>query len=243
MSESEIENNIKKRSPAIRCWINHILEGTFDLENKTLKTIFGEVKRVRLAGTITRASEIITENIYSNEDVKKEDREKQYRKEFDLDDGTGLIRLIVWGEKNNRFREIEIGQSVDVIGIVRYWNNYLSITPEIMREIKDPNLLLLRNAEILLKIKKGNIIQIQEKENIIHEETKKKDMAQPSIVRNSDQLKEIVFTLIKKETKISIVDINNKIKIPLIQLKQILRELELESKIYQSNLDIYESYT
>lgn len=66
---------------------------------------------------------------------------------FTLDDGSGQIKLKVFGDDLNKFKEVEQGQTVLVIGVLKNWNNETYISPEIIRE-QDPKYLLLRKLEI-----------------------------------------------------------------------------------------------
>ncbi|HKL23596.1 MAG TPA: OB-fold nucleic acid binding domain-containing protein, partial [Candidatus Nanoarchaeia archaeon] len=56
--------------------------------------------------------------------------EKQYSF-FTLDDGSGQIKLKVFGEDTQKFKGITQGQTVAVIGTIRNWNNETYIQPEI----------------------------------------------------------------------------------------------------------------
>ena len=85
-----------KRFPAIRCWIKHILEGSYSSEENSMFTIFGKTKRVRIIATIIDKREIITTQ-QNGEEMRFEDEDhSNLRIEFDLDDTTGLIRAILW---------------------------------------------------------------------------------------------------------------------------------------------------
>jgi len=66
---------------------------------------------------------------------------------FTLDDGSGQIRLKIFGEDAKKFGGIGQGQTVVVIGVLRYWNNELYIAPEIIKE-QDTKYLLLRKLEL-----------------------------------------------------------------------------------------------
>lgn len=66
---------------------------------------------------------------------------------FTLDDGSGQIKLKVFGEDIDKFKEVTQGQTVIVIGSLRYWNNETYIQPEIIKE-KDPKYLLVRKLEL-----------------------------------------------------------------------------------------------
>ena len=63
-----------------------------------------------------------------------------------LDDGSGQIRIKVFGDDYEKFKDIVQGQTVGIIGILRNWNNETYISPEIIREM-DTKYLLLRKLE------------------------------------------------------------------------------------------------
>ncbi|MFX0057277.1 MAG: OB-fold nucleic acid binding domain-containing protein [Candidatus Hodarchaeota archaeon] len=241
-----------KRFPAIRCWISHILEGKYINAERFLYTIFGKVKRVRFSATIIEKREILTNPLSSEDSFIDEDEASNIRIEFDLDDGTGLIRAIIWQADIEKFKEFERGMIVDIVGLVRYWNERLSISPEIIREIKNPNLILLRSIDIIKKIKSGAIEDIPEKNG---EEINLNDFSdgidvdslfEGDITEELDELKEKIFILIEDSSLdgngISFKDIKLKLKISEDKLKRYIRDLEMESRIYQSDDNIYQSY-
>jgi RPA family protein len=64
-----------------------------------------------------------------------------------LDDGSGQIRLKFFGDDVEKFNFASQGQTVIVIGVLRYYNDELYISPEIIKEA-DPKYLLVRKYEI-----------------------------------------------------------------------------------------------
>jgi RPA family protein len=66
---------------------------------------------------------------------------------FTLDDGSGQIKLKIFGDDTEKFKGIQQGQTVVVIGSLRFWNNEIYMQPEIIKE-KDPKYLLVRKLEI-----------------------------------------------------------------------------------------------
>ena len=64
-----------------------------------------------------------------------------------LDDGSGQIRLKIFGDDYEKFKHVVQGQTVVVIGVLRNWNNETYVSPEIIREM-DPKYLLVRKLEI-----------------------------------------------------------------------------------------------
>src|SRR4030042_834571 len=77
---------------------------------------------------------IVRVNIIGNIVEKFEREGEKNYSFFTLDDGSGQIRLKIFGEDAKKFSNVTQGQTVIVIGILRYWNNELYIAPEIIRE-------------------------------------------------------------------------------------------------------------
>ena len=117
-----------KRYPAVRCWIKHIIDAAYLNEDKTFFSIFGKFKRVRLIATILDKREVLSNpsNINetdSNEDLEIED-DSNLRIEFDLDDGTGQIRAVIFGADPEIYKDLFTGDIVDIIGLLRRWKSY-----------------------------------------------------------------------------------------------------------------------
>ena len=96
LTESEPDNAIKG--------LNQIIDGKYNVEEKALYTIFGDVKRIRFVATIVDKREILTTPIDSNEDFLEGDDSSNIRIEFDFDDGTGKLRAILWGVNPEKIR-------------------------------------------------------------------------------------------------------------------------------------------
>jgi hypothetical protein len=154
------EANTYKRFPAVRCWIRHLLQGKYSVQNKSLYTIFGELKRVRIIATIREKREFLDNQVSGEESFLDEEEELKSRIEFDLDDGTGLIRATLWREDPDKYKQYMEGDIVDIIGMIRNWKGFTSISPEIISLVKNPNKVLLREAEILKRLKAGDISDI-----------------------------------------------------------------------------------
>lgn len=90
---------------------------------------------------------IVRVNIIGNiVDKYEREGEKQYIF-FTLDDGSGQIKLKSFGEDVDKFKNLNQGQTVLVIGVLRNFNNETYISPEIIRE-QDSQYLLVRKIEI-----------------------------------------------------------------------------------------------
>ncbi len=239
-----------KRLPAIRCWIRHLLEGSYSAEEKILHTIFGELKRARVIATIVDKREIINTQTSDNNDFLNEADGNNVRLEFDLDDGTGLIRATLWNVNPENYASFNKGNIVDMVGLIRFWSSYVSISPEIIRKIEEPNSILLRNAEIIKKIKSGNIQAIpvlSEGGASIDEIPDEFDINELFEEKEQVELngtKETLYSIIEENSKegISFKELKQRLNIAEDELKNHIRDLEMESRIYQSEENIYQAY-
>ncbi len=64
-----------------------------------------------------------------------------------LDDASGQIRVRAFGDDIEKLRNIVEGDTVKVIGMLRFFNNELYILPEIIKKV-DPRYLLVRKLEL-----------------------------------------------------------------------------------------------
>jgi RecG-like helicase len=64
-----------------------------------------------------------------------------------LDDASGQIKVKTFGDDIEKFTPLQQGDTIQLIGLLRYWNNEVYLTPEIIKK-KDPQFLLVRKLEI-----------------------------------------------------------------------------------------------
>jgi DNA replicative helicase MCM subunit Mcm2 (Cdc46/Mcm family) len=167
---------------------------------------------------------------------------------FDLDDSTGLINAIIWQINPEKYKEYNKGDIVDIVGTVRESRETMSISIEIMRKVKEPNYVLLKNAEIIKKIRFGKIELIPD--------TKEEDFGRDEIPFNEhfkggglkkvDDIKEKIYSIIEahssEDNGISLEKLKEKVQITEEDLKNIIEDLKMESRIYSSEKDFYQSY-
>ena len=124
-----------KRKIAFKLRVGSILEGKPIIEVERLKFL-------ELNG-----KEIIRVNIIANIiDKYIQEGEKKFGS-ITLDDASGQIKVKVFGEDISRFSDLNQGDTILVIGLLRSWNNEIYLTPEIIKK-KSPSYLLLRKLEI-----------------------------------------------------------------------------------------------
>jgi len=222
-----------ERFPAIRLWIKNILQGSYSNEDNSFFTIFGKTKRVRIVATIVEKREILNPQISSNEMTIDED--SNIRLEFDLDDGTGLIRAILWRVNPDLYKDFKKGTIVDVVGLLRRWKEYTSLSAEIMKKIKSGEIY-----QIPTNSKEGS------EKGEFSSEIDIDDLFEGDQSYENDDIKEKVFILIENQSKdgagINFKKLLKMLNISEEDLRNYLKDLEMESKIYQSEENIYQSF-
>jgi RPA family protein len=124
-----------KRNIAFKLRITNILMGKPVLEGDRFNFLELGSKR------------IVRVNIIGNIVDKYESEGERKFLSLTLDDGSGQIKLRSFSEDIEKFRKFSQGETVLVIGVLRYWNNEVYISPEIIRSL-DPKYLLVRKLEI-----------------------------------------------------------------------------------------------
>jgi RPA family protein len=143
-----------KRHTAYKLRIGDILLGKAVFDNdKFIHLELGDKKIVRV-------------NVIGNiVDKYETDGDKKYIF-FTLDDGSGQIKLKIFGEEGlKKFKGVLQGQTVVVIGTIRNWNNETYIQPEIIKE-QDSRYLLIRKLE-LEKQRKSSAPKVENRKEII----------------------------------------------------------------------------
>lgn len=80
--------------------------------------------------------------------VEKYDTNNEKKYTFiTLDDGSGQIKLKAFGNDSDKLRELNEGETILAIGVLRKFNEEIYISPEIIKK-QDPKYLLLRKLEV-----------------------------------------------------------------------------------------------
>jgi len=91
--------------------------------------------------------QVIRANIVANVIEKYESQGEKKYLAFTIDDASGQIRIKVFGDDVERFSNISQGDTIMIIGRLRYFNNELYIQPELIKQ-QDPRYLLVRKLEL-----------------------------------------------------------------------------------------------
>ena len=124
-----------KRNVAYKLRIGDISKGNPIIENERFHSLDLDGKkivRVNVIGSIV--------------DKYESNGEKKFLF-VTIDDGSGQIKLKTFGDDIVKFSSVSQGQTVIVIGVLRFYNNEVYISPEIIREF-DPKYLLVRKLEL-----------------------------------------------------------------------------------------------
>ena len=136
---------IKKRETAYKMRIGEILKGTPIIED--IKGEEGTVNKERFRFLEVSDKHIVRVNLIANViDKFNSEGEKKFAT-LTIDDATGQIRLKLFGEDVSKFENLNQGDTIIIIGLLRSYNNELYISPEIIKKI-DPRYLLIRKLEI-----------------------------------------------------------------------------------------------
>ncbi len=217
MDASEIVQQ-KKRQTALKLRIADLNRGEV-ISNEKMNFVEIDGKH---AGRVNVIANVIDKFV--------NDSEKKYAA-LTIDDASSQIRVKSFGDDISKIKNIEIGDTVVVIGALRFFNNEIYILPEIIRKT-EPEWLLVRKLEI-------------EKNSVGKQESVKSDD------RLSRQLKNIKPTR-EQEQMINSIAFNKKVdvteeKIELPAKEKILDMLkksddgvDVETIIMSTNLPVEE---
>ena len=156
-------NQTFKRLPTFRVHIKDLQNGVYNQDHRLLYTIYGPLKRIRICGTILNRNIINEPSELEDDDMIKSGVSSKSRISFLINDGTGTVWAFFWGVEEKYYEQINEGNSICLTGKVRESNGKISITGEIIRNIKNPNEILLHELETIRFLKKNGIFNVYDK--------------------------------------------------------------------------------
>ena len=243
-------------APPIRCWIKHLLEGKYNATEKSLYTIFGTLKRVRIVATITNREEFMSKR---STDIDSPTEEINTNLRFELDDGTGIISAVKWNVDVENYGDINKGALVDVLGWVGFYGEKVQINNiAFIKKIKNPNYVLLREADVIKKIKSGDLHKIPENSGSgseLEEDTFFDDIPSeidveklfsetktPKVDKNKEEIFTIIYEYSQDGNGISLEELQQRTNVSENKLRMYISDLVMESRIYPTEENIYQSY-
>lgn len=131
---------IMKRQIAYKLRIGDLLAGKPIIENQ-------DTENARFSFLELGNRNIVRVNVIANVTEKFISEGEKKFSSITLDDASGQIRVKAFGEDTNKMNNIIEGNTIRVIGMLRYFNNEVYILPEIIKQV-DPRYLLVRKLEI-----------------------------------------------------------------------------------------------
>lgn len=134
-SENVVGNEQRKRNVAYKLRIGDILKAKpIMIDGRFAYTELGDKKVVRV-------------NLLANcVDKYVQEGEKKYAS-LTVDDASGQIRLKTFGDDIGFLKDVQQGDTLQIIGNIREWNSELYLLPEVIKKV-DPKWLLVRKLEI-----------------------------------------------------------------------------------------------
>jgi len=130
-----------KREIAYKLRIGDLLKAKIILDES------GENPNPRLQFVELGDKKILRVNIIANVIDKFESESERRFASITLDDGSGQIRVRLFGEEIKKFQDLMQGDTIMIIGILKSFNEELYVLPDIIRKT-DPKYLLVRKLEI-----------------------------------------------------------------------------------------------
>jgi len=135
---------LRKREVAHKLRIGDILNGNPIIEQETTEQ---GIARERFKFLELNSKQIQRVNIVANViDKFISEGEKRFAT-LTVDDASGQIRLKVFGEDTVKFNELNQGDTIIIIGLLRSYKEELYLLPEIIKKV-DPRYLLVRKLEL-----------------------------------------------------------------------------------------------
>ncbi len=221
----------QKRNTAYKVWIGDLLRSNVSLsENKLNYVEIGNKRLVRI-------------NIIANVIDKYQHNEKPYAS-LTLDDSSGQIRAKTFDSITN-LTSFNIGDSVRVIGTLRYFNNELYIQPEIIKKVYE-KWLLVRKFELGEPLRESQTESVSsmnaditpEIENSLNSYSKfSAEKMKVEKIEDINQVQDTKKTLfLKISENPEGIDIDNLIismNFPVAEINSSVTELIEEGKIYE----------
>lgn len=131
------EQEFKKRHTAYKISIGLVLGAMEGLElDESQRFRFLEIK----------GKDVYRVNLIANVIDKFESNQKPYVN-VTLDDGTGDLRVKAFADEVHLLQNLQLGDTILVVGILRYYNDEIYIMPEIVKTV-EPKWLVARKLEL-----------------------------------------------------------------------------------------------
>ena len=236
--ESFQQNKPMQRQVAFKTWISNLNNGNFVKGSKTGESFIPScvelnnknISRINIIATIVDVFKSEDGNYFS----------------FTLDDGSGTIRIKAFNEDTNSLLNFNKGDRVLVVGRVREYQEELYISPEITKKITDPNMELIRKAELLsilgkpeeeAHLSRTQFVQAQNQNNgVTKESPADKDPSHEEL-----RQKIITHLMANDESGVELSDLSKLIIKDDTTTETVVKELLTEGEIYENKPGHYKA--
>ena len=133
----------RQRATAYKLKIGDVLRGKPIVENERLNFIeLGDKQLTRVNIVANVIDKYETEG-----SINEAGEQKKAYLSLTIDDASGQIRIKAFGDDVSNYKEIGQGDTVLIMGLLRYYNNEIYIAPEVIKSL-DPRYLLVRKLEL-----------------------------------------------------------------------------------------------
>ncbi len=217
-----------RRQTAYKLWINDLIvnELVKDEDNQSRAYLNFMDKKISRINVVATVVQVLKNN------------EKQYAF-LTIDDSSGQIRVKTWSESIQLLDNINIGDTILLIGRIREYNNEIYIVPEIVKKVNalweiERRLELSKDTENGIEKQKITEIQIKNSEKYIGDNaalvTEEKVQAPP------ETLKGKIINLIEKldkEDGADIIEVINQSNLEKSKVDKVIEDLIKQGEIYQ----------
>lgn len=215
------------RQIAYKCWISDLVSGTFvkeqgEFDSNYIEIAGNKVSRVNLIGNVI---------------MKYDNSEKRFST-LTIDDGSGAIKLKMWGDDVSFVENTNVGDIILIIGRVREYNSEIYLTPEIVKLISDPSWELVRRLELTRLYGEPRHIATEEKAIVV--ENNNGTLQEQLIIETesigAESPRQKILSSIEKlagESGADVVEVINSSKLDENEANIVLQELLLEGEIFE----------
>ncbi|GAG64172.1 unnamed protein product [marine sediment metagenome] len=170
-----------------------------------------------------------------------------------------FFSFLKWDVDVENYGNLNKGVLVDVLGRIGFFGEKIQINNiTFIKKIEDPNYVLLREADVIKKIKSGDLHEIPE-DTVTSSELEEdsffddipsnidiEKMFSETKLATVDKLKEEIFDIIYEYSQdgngISLEELQQRTNVSENKLRTYINDLVMESRIYPTEENIYQSY-
>ncbi len=222
-----------QRQTAYKCWLSNLNNGNFVQGINTPENFTSahvecggkKISRVNIIATVVDTFKSEDGNYYS----------------FTIDEGTSTIRLKAFNEDTKKLLNINKGDMILTIGRIREYQGEIYISPETIKKITEPNIGLIRRAELLKNIGKPEKENASTNFNVTSTNTQQTPPKQTS--PQTEEIRQKIFDILAQheDTGTEVSKIITELNLDEQTTETIMNELLLEGEIYENKPGYYKA--